>query len=185
MAEDQTRDSAAPPQVPDAARAVLSRVRAAARAGQPATTQQGGSAPSRFVRSTRVRPAGFSGPGPDDRDPAPVGRAWASLVSDQGWQRAMDAARIHGMWQEIVGRANAEHAQPESFDPATGALVVRTSSTAWAEQLRQMLPTLRAVIDAHVGSGVVRDIRVVGPAPPPVGRGRLRVRGRGPRDTYG
>lgn len=184
MAEDEARDTPVLPQVPDAARAVLSRVRAAARAGQPATPQ-GTAQPSRSARSTRIRPAGYSGPGPDDRDPAPVGRAWAGLVSDQGWQRAMDAARIHGLWQDIVGRANAEHAQPESFDPTTGALVVRTSSTAWAEQLRQMLPALRAAIDAHVGSGVVRDIRVVGPTPPPVGRGRLRVRGRGPRDTYG
>jgi predicted nucleic acid-binding Zn ribbon protein len=62
--------------------------------------------------------------------------------------------------------------------------VVRTSSTAWAEQLRLMMPVLRTALDAHVGAGVVRDIKVVGPAPPRT-RGRLRVRGRGPRDTYG
>jgi predicted nucleic acid-binding Zn ribbon protein len=93
-------------------------------------------------------------------------------------------ARLHGLWPEIVGAANAEHAPVESFDLATGQLVVRASSTAWAEQLRLMLPAVRTAIDSYVGSGVVRDIRIVGPAPPRT-RGRLRVRGRGPRDTYG
>ncbi len=63
-------------------------------------------------------------------------------------------------------------------------LTVRTSSTAWAEQLRMMLPALRSAIESRVGGGVVREITVVGPAPPRT-RGRLRVRGRGPRDTYG
>jgi predicted nucleic acid-binding Zn ribbon protein len=113
-----------------------------------------------------------------------LGSAWGSVVSDHGWDTALDAARLHGLWPEIVGAANAEHAVPEQFDPGTGQLTIRTSSTAWAEQLRLMLPTLRTAIDAQVGGGVVRDIRVVGPAPPRT-RGRLRVRGRGPRDTYG
>jgi predicted nucleic acid-binding Zn ribbon protein len=128
--------------------------------------------------------AGFSGPGPDERDPLAIGGAWTRLVDDQGWRTGLDVARLLGMWPEIVGAANAEHATPESFDPATGLLLVRTSSTAWAEQLRLMMPALRTAIEAQVGPGVVRDIRVVGPTPPRT-RGRLRVRGRGPRDTYG
>jgi predicted nucleic acid-binding Zn ribbon protein len=113
-----------------------------------------------------------------------IGRAWDRLVSDQGWRRTLDVASLQGLWAEIIGRTNAEHAVPESFDPSTRDLVVRTSSTAWAEQLRLMLPQLRASIDRRLGPGVVGDIRIVGPAPPRV-RGRLRVRGRGPRDTYG
>ncbi|MCU0263723.1 MAG: DUF721 domain-containing protein [Candidatus Nanopelagicales bacterium] len=168
--------------VPDAARAVLSRVRSAARAGGAA------SEPARPVRpATRRRRravAGFSGPGPDERDPLAIGGAWSRLVDDQGWRTGLDVARLLGMWPEIVGTANAEHATPESFDPGTGQLLIRTSSTAWAEQLRLMLPALRTAIEAQVGPGVVRDIRVVGPTPPRT-RGRLRVRGRGPRDTYG
>jgi predicted nucleic acid-binding Zn ribbon protein len=113
-----------------------------------------------------------------------LGGAWSSLVSEQGWVSALDAARLHGLWPEIVGPTNAEHTAPESFDPESGVLVVRTTSTAWAEQLRLMLPALRAAIEAQVGTRVVRDIRIVGPTPPR-SRGRLRVRGRGPRDTYG
>jgi predicted nucleic acid-binding Zn ribbon protein len=106
------------------------------------------------------------------------------LVADQGWQGGLDVARLHGLWPDIVGPANADHAPVESFDQETGQLLVRATSTAWAEQLRLMLPAVRTAVDAHVGAGVVRDIRIVGPAPPPT-RGRLRVRGRGPRDTYG
>jgi predicted nucleic acid-binding Zn ribbon protein len=101
-----------------------------------------------------------------------------------GWETALTGASLQALWPQIVGPTNAEHALPESFDPHTGSLVVRTSSTAWAEQLRLMLPTLRAAIDGRVGQGVVRDIVVVGPAPPKT-KGRLRVRGRGARDTYG
>jgi predicted nucleic acid-binding Zn ribbon protein len=113
-----------------------------------------------------------------------VGGAWGDLVADRGWAPALDVAALHGLWPQIVGPANAEHATPESFDPESGVLVIRTSSTAWAEQLRLMLPALRTAIDAQVGRGVVHDIRLLGPTPPRT-RGRLRVRGRGPRDTYG
>lgn len=175
--------------VPDAARAVLSRMRAAARA-QPAAASSSASRSGRPGRPAGSRPrprrtaGGFSGPGPDDRDPMTLGGAWGDLVADRGWSPALDVASLHGLWPQIVGPANAEHATPESFDPDSGVLVIRTSSTAWAEQLRLMLPALRAAIDAQVGTGVVHDIRLLGPTPPRT-RGRLRVRGRGPRDTYG
>lgn len=171
-----------PAAVPDAARAVLSRVRSAARAAG-ATTDPRPARAAPFRR--RRRPvAGFSGPGPDERDPMAIGGAWSRLVDEHGWGTGLDVARLIGMWPEIVGAANAEHATPESFEPGSGVLVIRTSSTAWAEQLRLMMPTLRTAIDAQVGPGVVRDIRIQGPTPPRT-RGRLRVRGRGPRDTYG
>lgn len=175
------------PGIPDAARAVLSRVRAAARAAGGAPTGSPGpgrGAPGAARTTPRRRAGGFSGPGPDERDPVPMARAWDSLVAAQGWDRALDVARLHGMWPDIVGAANAEHATPESFDVQTGVLLVRTSSTAWCEQLRLMMPALRSAIDATVGPGVVRDIRISGPTAPR-SRGRLRVRGRGPRDTYG
>ena len=171
--------------VPDAARAVLSRIRASARAASQAAPETQRPLRPRPGRARQRRIAGaYSGPGPDDRDPLAVGGAWSRLVDEQGWSTGLDVARLHGLWPEIVGTANAEHAPVESFDLETGQLVVRASSTAWAEQLRVMLPAVRTAIDSHVGSGVVRDIRIVGPAPPRT-RGRLRVRGRGPRDTYG
>ena len=177
-------DPTGTPIVPDAARAVLSRMRAAARSAPAAAVPRSPArAPGARPRPRRTS-SGFSGPGPDERDPMTLGGAWGNLIADRGWESALDVAALHGLWPQIVGPANAEHATPESFDVETGTLVIRTSSTAWAEQLRLMLPALRAAIDAQVGSGVVRDIRLAGPTPPRT-RGRLRVRGRGPRDTYG
>ena len=174
-----------PAAVPDAARAALSRMRAAARAAAPAAAaSRAASRPGRRPARARRTPGGFSGPGPDARDPQSLSSAWTELVHGSGWRTALDGAGVHALWPQIVGSVNAEHATPESFDPDTGALLVRTSSTAWAEQLRGMLPMLRTALDAHLGTGVVRDVQIVGPAAPRT-RGRLRVKGRGPRDTYG
>lgn len=179
MAED-TPD---PVVVPDAARAVLSRIRSAARSAAPRAAVSSSKSPQSRPRPRR-RAGGYSGSGPDDRDPMAVGVAWGQLLADQGWTDVVDVARLMGLWPQIVGLTNAEHAQPESFDPDSATLTIRTSSTAWAEQLRLMRPTLLGAIEAQVGIGVVRELRLVGPAPP-ARRGRLRVRGRGPRDTYG
>ena len=110
-----------------------------------------------------------------------IGGAWSRLVDDHGWRQGLDVARLLGMWSEIVGAANAEHATPESFDPESGVLLIRTSSTAWAEQLRLMMPTLRTAIEAQVGPGVVRDIKVVGPTPPRTRGTVARARPRAPR----
>jgi predicted nucleic acid-binding Zn ribbon protein len=44
---------------------------------------------------------------------------------------------------------------------------------------------LRARIEAELGRNVVRRIHVHGPVAPSWVRGPKRVRGRGPRDTYG
>ena len=77
----------------------------------------------------------------------------------------------------------AAHVVPESFDD--GRLLLRAESTAWATQVRLLLPQLRRTIDRAVGAGVVADISVVGPQAPSWKAGPRRVAGRGPRDTYG
>lgn len=173
------REGAGGPVVPDAARAVLSRMRASAR-----SVAQPRPAGSRAAGLRRRRSGGFSGARPDERDPMGLGTAWRALVEEQGWGADLRGASVIGLWPDIVGPVNAEHAVPESFDAETGRLAVRTSSTAWAEQMRLLLPVLHRAIEARVGPGVVREIRISGPTAPRV-RGRLRVRGRGPRDTFG
>lgn len=162
--------------VPEAARAALARVRASARANP---------APARVVAQRRGGPGEYSGPGPDARDPQALGPAWEATVVVNGWSAPARAARLHELWSQVVGADNAEHAVIESFDPATGLLAVRASSTTWAESLRLMLPMMRARIDEVIGAGVVADIKVAGPTAPRWTHGRLRVKGRGPRDTYG
>lgn len=163
--------------VPEAARAALARVRLNVRVI---------ASPAPGVRPRRqVVPGQYSGPGPDARDPQRLAGAWEETVSDQGWSGAARASRLYELWGQVVGPQNAEHAHIETFDPASGTLVVRASSTTWAESLRLMLPMLGQRISEVIGSGVVSDIQVNGPVAPSWTHGRLRVKGQGPRDTYG
>lgn len=117
------------------------------------------------------------------RDPVPVGSAVEGLVRDQGWEHESSVAVLMGQWPDIVGRDLAEHVRPVSF--ADAELVLEAESTAWATQVRLLLPQLHAAVDARVGAGVVRAIRIRGPQAPSWSAGPRRVPGRGPRDTYG
>ena len=69
---------------------------------------------------------------------------------------------------------------------ADGKLVVRTDSTAWATQLRLLVPTVLRRLNEDLGEGTVTVLEVLGPHGPSWKKGRLSSRdGRGPRDTYG
>jgi predicted nucleic acid-binding Zn ribbon protein len=105
------------------------------------------------------------------------------LVADRGWTETAVSAGVLSRWDQIVGADIADHAAPQSL--RDGELVLVAESTAWATQLRLLLPTIQARIAAEVGAGVVKRIRVHGPAAPSWRKGPRRVVGRGPRDTYG
>jgi predicted nucleic acid-binding Zn ribbon protein len=111
------------------------------------------------------------------------------FLVDRGWQVSAVGATLVSRWADIVGADVATHVACETFNPGEsgrgGELVLRADSTAWATQTRLLLATVHARINEAVGPGVVARIRVVGPAAPPRSPGRLRVPGRGPRDTYG
>lgn len=64
-------------------------------------------------------------------------------------------------------------------------LAVKADSTAWATQMRLLTSQVLGRIDAEVGPGIVTELVVHGPAAPSWVKGKLRVKGRGPRDTYG
>ena len=120
---------------------------------------------------------------PDDRDPQTLDASMARFVGDQGWETEL---RVHGVfarWGAIVGREVAAHVTPESY--ADGRLVVRTDSTAWATQMRLLAGDVVRRLNEVLGDGTVTVIDVAGPRAPSWQRGRLRVKGRGPRDTYG
>lgn len=131
------------------------------------------------------RPSGVesSGAHPDDRDPLLIGAALDRLVEQKGWNTQVNIHLLLGNWANLVGRVNADHSRPEAF--ADGVLTVRTSSTAWATQLRLFAPQLVARLNAELGDGSVTRILVKGPDAPSWKHGRRSVRGRGPRDTYG
>ncbi|MFC7547158.1 DciA family protein [Plantactinospora sp. GCM10030261] len=172
------------PAGPELARAVLDAARARRGTSQPGrrTGGSGGSADGAGA-SQRRRPRGYSGPGPDPRDPQPLGAVLARLVKARGWQRPTAEATVFGSWAKVVGADVAEHSRPVKL--VDGELTVEAESTAWATQLRLLSGSLLRQIAAVVGHDVVRRLNIHGPAAPSWSRGPRRVRGRGPRDTYG
>jgi predicted nucleic acid-binding Zn ribbon protein len=129
------------------------------------------------------RRGGYSGAGPDPRDPQPFGSLVRRLLDDRGWQATAASATVLAGWDRIVGAELAARCQPVSL--REGELTLAAESTAWAMQLRGMLPTLMTRIRAELGPEVVTRIRIHGPTAPTWTSGPRRVAGRGPRDTYG
>jgi predicted nucleic acid-binding Zn ribbon protein len=162
----------------------------ALRAAQEAAAARGrtpGAAPANWRRSAgaanRRNRRRWSGAGDDDRDPQPLGKLAEKLLADRGWRKPLTEASVLGRWDELVGPDIAEHSTPVSL--RDGELVVAATSTAWATQLRTLQRELLRRIAAGVGAGVVKRIKVQGPAAPSWRKGPRTVRGRGPRDTYG
>ena len=137
----------------------------------------------RKKKFTRRMPTQSSSAHPDDRDPQTLDATLGRFVTEQGWQTEL---RVHGVftrWPAIVGKDVAEHVTPESY--AEGRLVVRTDSTAWATQMKMLAATVVRRLNEELGDGTIEVIDVLGPHVPKWTSGRLRVKGRGPRDTYG
>jgi hypothetical protein len=116
-------------------------------------------------------------------DPQPLGAAIGGLLSDQGWKQRAAVGAVFGNWAEIVGADLAAHTRPDGF--ADGELTIAADSTAWATQVRLLASMLVRRLNAELGDGTVRRVKVRGPSGPRQ-RGGWRVPGsRGPRDTYG
>jgi predicted nucleic acid-binding Zn ribbon protein len=155
-------------------------------ARQSAQRRGAGSAAARNRRraaNPSPRRGGYTGAGPDERDPKPVRDLVRGLVVDRGWDGTVTAASVVGRWEGLVGAEIAGRCRPESL--TDGELVIAAESTAWATQLRLLTPRLLGRISTELGPGVVTRIRVHGPTSPTWRKGPLRVVGRGPRDTYG
>ncbi|MET7393083.1 DciA family protein [Dactylosporangium sp. NPDC005572] len=129
------------------------------------------------------RRGGYTGPGPDPRDPQLFGDVLQRLVKQRGWQRPAAEAKVFGEWAQVVGDDVAAHCRPLKLEQ--GELTVEAESTAWATQLRMLAGKLLARIAGEVGHNVVTKLHIQGPTTPSWSRGPRRIRGRGPRDTYG
>lgn len=125
-----------------------------------------------------------SGPRPSRRDPRPIGQLLERYISDMGWKQKVDVASVVVRWPEIVGPVVAQNCVVEEFSD-DGVLRLRASSTSWASNLRTLTAGIEARIAQELGENVVKEIVVKGPESPSWNHGRLRVKGRGPRDTYG
>jgi predicted nucleic acid-binding Zn ribbon protein len=161
------------------------RLAAEALAVAKADARARGEVPGRTDDSERTG-AHAAGPGGGRArrdDPERLGRAIGGLLDQQGWQQRAAVGSVFGRWAEIVGPDLAAHTKPDAF--TDGELAVIADSTAWATQVRLLAPQLVRRLNAELGDGTVRRVKVRGPAPPRQ-RGGWRVPGgRGPRDTYG
>ncbi|NLE78624.1 MAG: DUF721 family protein [Rhodococcus sp.] len=165
----------------DLARRALEEARAAAKASGRAVGQGRRSGGIRALRSRRRR--GWSGAGPDDRDPQPLGALANAISKQRGWTGHVSEGTVIGRWAQVVGEDIAAHAEPTSL--RDGVLSISAESTAWATQLRMMQSNILAKIAAAVGDGVVKSLKITGPTAPSWRKGERHIRGRGPRDTYG
>ena len=150
------------------------------RAQRPAPARSG----KENFSSQRLRSAPGTSGRPARDDPQPLGAAITRLLAERGWQEQAKIGAAFGRWEQIVGAELAAHTRPDGF--AGGELVVVADSTAWATQLRLLAATLVRRLNAELGDGTVRRVKVRGPAGPARPRGAWRAPGgRGPRDTYG
>ena len=128
--------------------------------------------------------AGYSGAGPDDRDPQAMAVLLEGLVDERGWSRPLAEARVFADWSALVGADIAGHCRPT--DLKAGELRIAAESTAWATQLQLIASALLASLARELGPEVVRKVVITGPTGPSWKHGGWSVRGaRGPRDTYG
>ncbi|WP_433386024.1 DUF721 domain-containing protein [Actinoplanes sp. CA-142083] len=162
---------------PELARAVLDAALAKRKAAAANPRRRSGTG------ATGKRPRGYSGPGPDPRDPQLFGDVLARIMKARGWEKPKAEATVFGAWERVVGPEIAKHSRPVKLDD--GVLTVEAESTAWATQLRLLAASLLRSIATEVGHNVVKKLNIHGPAAPSWSRGPRRVQGRGPRDTYG
>lgn len=182
--ESHDRDCTEPPSALtgiDLVRRTLEEARAAARA-QGKDAGRGRVLPPAPRRVAGQRRS-WSGPGPDVRDPQPLGKVARDLAKKRGWSAQVAEGMVFGQWVSVVGGQIADHASPIGLN--NGVLSVAAESTAWATQLRMMQAQLLAKIAAAVGHGVVTSLKITGPAAPSWRKGPRHIAGRGPRDTYG
>jgi predicted nucleic acid-binding Zn ribbon protein len=95
-------------------------------------------------------------------DPQPLAAALGGLLSARGWRQRAALGSVFGGWEGIVGPELAAHTKPESFDD--GDLLISADSAAWATQVRLLAPQMLKRLAEELGSGVVRRVRVRGPA---------------------
>lgn len=163
------------------AKDAMERARAGARRRGSTRKPAGVAARERAIRGK----GGGIDPSPygKGRGPMSIGGEIARVIDRMGWKEQIEVASVAGRWQEVVGEEIARHCDVVAFDE--GLLVLRASSTAWAEQLLVISGHLRQRLNEEIGRPVVSQIRIERPSTRSWIKGQRTVKGRGPRDTYG
>ena len=111
-------------------------------------------------------PRGFDPLGAD-RDPDALSRgdpppALSELLEQvarrRGWDRRLEEAQVHAVWQQVAGESLARHVAPVRLHG--GVLVLRASSAAWATQVRYLTGELIPRLNAALGTDLVERVTV-------------------------
>ncbi|HET9518802.1 MAG TPA: DciA family protein, partial [Actinoplanes sp.] len=108
---------------PELARAVLDAALAQRKARAPRRRTPDG---AEGDGAARRRLRGYSGPGPDPRDPQLFGVVLERIVKARGWQRPAAEATVFGAWEKVVGPDIAQHSRPVKLE--NGELTVEAES---------------------------------------------------------
>lgn len=130
-------------------------------------------------RDENVSPVPFG----DGRDPRPMSASVEALLRRMGWTEQVEVASVTARWREVIGDSIADRCEPVSFED--GVLVLRTTSSAWATQLTLMQGQVKHRLNEEFGREIVKELTFIGPSDRTWVKGPRRVKGRGPRDTYG
>lgn len=136
-------------------------------------------------KTSRVgRPTGRDGWALPPRDRAePIGAILGRTVTTMDWSKKLAGGLVFSHWEELVGERIAANTKVEMLKDTT--LFITCISTAWATNLRLMQKQILQAIEKKVGPDVITELKIFGPQVPSWRFGRLHVKGRGPRDTYG
>lgn len=117
-------------------------------------------------------------------DPAPISELINQIVSDRNWNQGVAEGNLFSDWEKIVGLEIASHTLPIST--VDGKLMIKCSSTAWANQMRLMQQELLTTIRNSAPGALIEELIFLGPNAPKWRKGLRSIKGaRGPRDTYG
>ena len=114
-------------------------------------------APTPKPKPRKRQAPGRGASGKERGEPLSLGEALEGVIEDRGWGTQVNVHLLLGRWPELVGEAVAEHSTPEAYRDRV--LVVRTTSTNWAAQLRLMAPQIVAKMNATLGDGTVKAVR--------------------------
>ena len=102
---------------------------------------------------------GWSGPGPDERDPVVLADLVQHLRADPVVGQGVGQAQLVQAWPRVVGPAVA--ARTRALEVRDGVLVVEVADAVWAAQLRLLTPRLLASVRREAHGELVREVRLV------------------------
>ncbi len=90
--------------------------------------------------------------------PEALGDVLGAMMEDRGWSARLRSSALFSRWAEVVGDDVARNCEPVRL--VGGVLVVATTSTSWATQLRYLSGELQRAVNHALGEPIVERVEV-------------------------